>query len=600
MRKHTVLLKIPFFYISFNILISSCHLNTFINKSEIPDIFHYKSHTYFFVRKKTTWHTANQICLDAGGHLLFVENKKENEFIRSIINSDTWIGLSDQTKETDWEWTNGTKISFSDWYEREPNNLYEQEHYAHYMEVVNYRWNDNSNEKRFQFVCEFDELIKGKNRLKHIQARLNDFNELDPFPFTAEMLLADFEYIVNAVKDVHCSTIDGLSKEQEMVIAEIQNRIPGTNNYHDYFDLLNRFFLTIPDPNTMLKFTFPIAQYQFPCYWTDEGLYTSRNIYQFKPGDRIISINGFPEKELRKIARENFKSYNIEKYNENLSEIFNDFFLHKFILQNNQDLKFNIKRNNDRLQTLELMLPVADLKHTTDKEKHDPAFYYLNEHNSFAVFGINYMSTNKKYQALLSEFFKMVYENQIKNIVIDLRQTKGGNSKATDYLLEYLAVDKINRYETWQRYSREIKNRWGWGNGFGMEVFDNKKKSVNHDNVRQEHIFKGKIYVLISRATRGGNWIAAIFKDNRIGTFIGESTLRPGEFFGDNLYFKLPFTGIEFTIAQKKFIRPDQAKRKQTGIKPDIKISMSINDYLNGKDPYLEYLKKELINENKD
>ena len=73
----------------------------------VKGFFYYENHTYISVSRKVNWHIAKKLCENVGGHLVIIEDEKENDFIRKIISSGSWIGLSDHEKEGDFKWING-------------------------------------------------------------------------------------------------------------------------------------------------------------------------------------------------------------------------------------------------------------------------------------------------------------------------------------------------------------------------------------------------------------------------------------------------------------------------------------------------------------
>ena len=89
----------------------------------------FKGHHYLPVTGKLTWHEAKKACAKRGGHLVTVANQEENDFLASLVSEITippggsfWLGCTDEAREGDWRWVDGSKVKYGAWYPGEPNN----------------------------------------------------------------------------------------------------------------------------------------------------------------------------------------------------------------------------------------------------------------------------------------------------------------------------------------------------------------------------------------------------------------------------------------------------------------------------------------------
>ena len=107
---------------------------------------------------KKTWEEARQYCQNLGGDLASVMDGSENERIqkhiaRSGIDESLWIGASDKRSEGNFEWSDGKKFSFSNWYPKEPNGQ-RHENCVHILPSIEERkWNDGKCDNKFGFIC---------------------------------------------------------------------------------------------------------------------------------------------------------------------------------------------------------------------------------------------------------------------------------------------------------------------------------------------------------------------------------------------------------------------------------------------------------------
>ncbi|XP_055990685.1 C-type lectin domain family 4 member A-like [Sorex fumeus] len=86
------------------------------------------SNCYFFSSEKKNWTDSEKHCAGMQAHLLVVDSKEEQDFIKnnSKENQTYYLGLSD-LKNGHWEWVNETPYnpSVTFWHPGEPNKDYE-------------------------------------------------------------------------------------------------------------------------------------------------------------------------------------------------------------------------------------------------------------------------------------------------------------------------------------------------------------------------------------------------------------------------------------------------------------------------------------------
>lgn len=124
----------------------------------------HKYHVYD-VDEVSSWDDAKLFCEKQGGHLATITSQEENDFLNNYINEcgiqTAYFGLSDAKKEGEWEWVTGEKVSYTNWYPKEPNNADDGENEAgfYFKSDSNGRWFDGrmgtSNGGK-AFICEWD------------------------------------------------------------------------------------------------------------------------------------------------------------------------------------------------------------------------------------------------------------------------------------------------------------------------------------------------------------------------------------------------------------------------------------------------------------
>lgn len=95
----------------------------------------------------TTWTGAEALAQSIGGHLASIASFEENDFILKSFGNfggqdrRLWIGFNDVAVEGDWQWSDGSKVAFTNWNGGEPNNSGGIEHYAEMLGSSG-EWND--------------------------------------------------------------------------------------------------------------------------------------------------------------------------------------------------------------------------------------------------------------------------------------------------------------------------------------------------------------------------------------------------------------------------------------------------------------------------
>ncbi|XP_077997842.1 macrophage mannose receptor 1-like [Glandiceps talaboti] len=105
-----------------------------------------------------TYDEARQFCEDISSHLAVIDNDEENTYLKDLAIASVrhlWIGLDDIDVEGEMKWVDGSQVTYSDWYGREPNNGGGNEDCGH-LRSSDGKWNDMACSKKNGFICEKD------------------------------------------------------------------------------------------------------------------------------------------------------------------------------------------------------------------------------------------------------------------------------------------------------------------------------------------------------------------------------------------------------------------------------------------------------------
>jgi hypothetical protein len=132
------------------------------------DAVTFRGKRYKAYKEVLTWHEAKMKCEAAGGHLAIVLSKEENDFIRSLGDraglNGVWLGATDDQKEGDWVWVDGTRMKYNNWVADQPNNRMNAEHFLvlviHFPDQKFVGWCDEPDKAagnlRPGYACQWD------------------------------------------------------------------------------------------------------------------------------------------------------------------------------------------------------------------------------------------------------------------------------------------------------------------------------------------------------------------------------------------------------------------------------------------------------------
>ncbi len=118
------------------------------------------SAVYSFCRTHRSWTDARDDCGGRSAHLVTVDDMAEHDWLveRAVHYEDTpwWIGFNDRGSEGDWEWVDGSPVTFTAWHDGEPNDgdWLSSENCATMCTFSDRTWNDTACHDTRPYVCE--------------------------------------------------------------------------------------------------------------------------------------------------------------------------------------------------------------------------------------------------------------------------------------------------------------------------------------------------------------------------------------------------------------------------------------------------------------
>ncbi|XP_060731036.1 type-2 ice-structuring protein-like isoform X2 [Tachysurus vachellii] len=118
----------------------------------------YSGRCYLYNGAKLDWVSAETFCQKFDAHLVSIHSENQYQQIKALIRrhdpteNPTYIGLSDCQKPYQFFWSDGTKLTFTKWNSREPNNN-KKECCVHMNWPSDKNWNDIPCTQRYASVC---------------------------------------------------------------------------------------------------------------------------------------------------------------------------------------------------------------------------------------------------------------------------------------------------------------------------------------------------------------------------------------------------------------------------------------------------------------
>jgi hypothetical protein len=230
---------------------------------------------------------------------------------------------------------------------------------------------------------------------------------------------------------------------------------------------------------------------------------------------------------------------------------------------------------------------------------------------SYALFSLQSCDYNDEYIEGVKAFFATVIKADVKNIIVDLRNNGGGDSRVIFPFVEHLLVEKIQqggarwrlsettleRYDTLAQTDKNytkmlafIQEAQERGEKQG-EMYTSPPESMAISSELGTPKFWGRLYVL----TNNGTFSAAIdfatlLSDNKLATLVGEPVGDTPSSPGEILRFETPNLKLPFMVSTKIYVRPDPSRDPADTLEPDIYLPLTVKDIQQKHDPVKTWL----------
>lgn len=235
----------------------------------------------------------------------------------------------------------------------------------------------------------------------------------------------------------------------------------------------------------------------------------------------------------------------------------------------------------DRKDSLEKKIVIEALTHEEIIEARKSQFSKNWEYRPFEFKLIDSSSTailtvrdfvgysNKDFQNFLTNGFEAVHQNEIQNLIIDVRNNDGGDPSHATAILSYL-TDTPYIY-----FPPHVLGYWSL------------KKPIEPHPLN----FKGKTFVLMDGGcfSTTGHFLSMI-KYNQWATLIGEESGGSYICYGCVENYTLPNTKLILNCARCVYRANVHGFNRERGIMPDIEVKPKIEDLIQNRDTVMEFV----------
>lgn len=230
-------------------------------------------------------------------------------------------------------------------------------------------------------------------------------------------------------------------------------------------------------------------------------------------------------------------------------------------------------------------------------------YRHLREYDTGIIEITSFTSTEQaRFEQFLRNTFLEIQEKGVSNLIIDIRQNPGGDSRLSSMLLGYLTEKPIREFEEFGiKFSpqlckakpeyREALQRAFPERSFeiGSYVTFSAKDWPAQQPEENPLSFGGRTFVLVGPQTASTSvMFASAIRGLSVGTLVGAETMDTTSLYGECFNITLPNTGVQASVACKYFLLVG-GKDDGRGLLPDYEVIQEPEDTAKGVDTALHF-----------
>ncbi len=250
--------------------------------------------------------------------------------------------------------------------------------------------------------------------------------------------------------------------------------------------------------------------------------------------------------------------------------------------------------------------------------RRDVLTFFFNEKNVAVLTIKSFEPRNlNKFKKEIDYFFAQVKAKNCQQVVIDLRDNRGGLILAQEYVISHLNKEnvpqkmnylyrrsKFDRFSSlpfYQEWQFQKRARFANPNGILTKEFEFYKspfgtvKTILYDYLprnNENQVYSGKCTLVINGFSMSASaMFASWFRDNKRGEILGTPCMGSmSGTFGNSTVIRLEHSQFPLMIATLKFTPVKYSEMEFNSIQPDKWINLGIDDLKSKEDPVLKFL----------
>ncbi len=405
-----------------------------------------------------------------------------------------------------------------------------------------------------------------------------------------QQALYDIDALAYTISETHPDMFAVTGHEKLMQkLLDIKNQVTDSIDIVNLYKLLMPWVTSIGDAHTGLRyplnnvFTRELRRFPVIVKVTDNYKIIAKACHNdLVPVDaEITSINGICAKDM---LTQMMQYVSGERDFYKLNRISDDFlaYFHLLFTKDNYEIEYKLKGEKKPKTITVPSISFEDSKQlrlgynkrnaiaTSNKDNY--SFQILKD-KSIAIMDFRSFWDVDRMKNFADSMFMTLTEQGIRNLIIDIRENGGGNSRVGDELLRYISPKPFCQFsKTFVRIT-PTSRRMMQGNDItpGISFYNN--STLDESYYGTDKFYDGNVILLTSHHTfSSASSFAWAFKYFGCGTVIGEETGGMSVSFGDILIYTLPISNLKCSISFKRFWLYGADERDIHGTLPDISV----------------------------
>jgi len=433
---------------------------------------------------------------------------------------------------------------------------------------------------------------------------------------------SDLRIFKRALEETHPNLYRFTPKERfKIVFDSIDRQITSRTNQLEYFRLLSKIESLVREGHTYLRPSESLLRhvqqqrlFPFHVLLSDKTIIVKKSLeenHKAFAGLEIYSINGIKTDEIiKQIANSTgLKSgYNNSALLNILSFENNFAFAYYYFVDTTNTFLIEFKGDKNLVKVQGNNVATGETFPGFPKEADPPLNLQIDSINRTALIKITTFAhwtvsfSKKEYVKTFSNYFKRIEKAGIKNLIIDVRNNRGGEEMLAGELLTYFSNSEFKIYKNIKAKTLDFDYDLPNATKLHFSKSDYLRTDSGYFKIKDEVLitfspkiknhFNGKVYVLSNGGSRSAtNTMLAIIRTYRVGTIIGQES---GGVYEDvdgrkSIDLTLPFSGILLSFPVWSFKINSSNGDRLRGVIPDYIVTTSKLDVLNdNKDSELE------------